>query len=39
VAGRRRADDVFETLEQGALEKAHVFAWELLQEVDAGEQT
>jgi hypothetical protein len=39
VAGRRRADDVFETLEQGALERVHVFAWELLQEIDADAQT
>jgi hypothetical protein len=39
VAGRRRADDVFETLEQEALEKAHTFAWELLQEIDAAAQT
>lgn len=35
VAGRRRIDDTFDTIERQALARAHTFAWALLQEVDA----
>jgi hypothetical protein len=34
LAGRRRVDDTFETLEKRALAQVHTFAWALLQEID-----
>lgn len=35
VAGRRRMDDTFDTLEKEALAGVHAFVWALLQEIDA----